>query len=108
MSASCHGRSRFSAAHCVPVVIVGDNQTSRAEAREMEIINWAMGLISQWVTWRTRCRNLSIALLDIIAMMFIALAGGLTIETVGVVGFIKVFKFLTGEGLPGHLLSLSR
>jgi hypothetical protein len=74
----------------------------------MKILNWAMGLISQWMTWRTRRRNLGIALFGIIAMMFIVLAsGGFTVEAVGVAGLIKVFKFSTGEGLPGHLLSLS-
>jgi hypothetical protein len=73
----------------------------------MTFINWLMGLISQLVEWHTRRRNLGISLLSITSLVFIAVAtGGLSVEAAGVAGLVKAFKFSTGEGLPGQLLSL--
>jgi hypothetical protein len=73
----------------------------------MKFSNWAMGLISQLVTWITRKRNLGLVLVSITSTVFIALAGGgFSIELQGVAGIISAFKFSTGGGLPGHLQSL--
>lgn len=73
----------------------------------MGILNWAMGLISQLVTWHTRRRNLGLSLMGITSLVFIAVAGGgFSVEAAGVAGLIKAFKFSTGDGLPGNLLTL--
>lgn len=69
----------------------------------MKVSNWAMGLISQLVTWFTRKRNLGLRLVTISSVVLIALAtGGFSVELQGS-GILRAFKFATSEGLPGQL-----
>lgn len=73
----------------------------------MKYSNWFMGLVSQVVGWFTRPRNLGLSLAIACAgVIAIVASGGFSVEARGVAGLAKLFKFSTGEGLPGHLQSI--
>lgn len=73
----------------------------------MRLLNWAMDIINQLVTWFMRKRNLGLSLIGITSAVFIVLiSGGLSIELQGFAGIVSAFKFSTSEGLSGHLQSL--
>lgn len=72
----------------------------------MHVLNWAMDLVSQLVSWVIRPPNLGVSLLSRSSTLLLALSCGVTIEAQGVAGFIEAFKYAPAEGLPGNLLTI--
>jgi hypothetical protein len=74
----------------------------------MATIAWAQGQISKLVDWVTRKRNLGLGLFrySVVALVAIA-AGDIALEMQGVAGGLGTFKFSTGGGLQGLLLTIA-
>ncbi len=72
----------------------------------MHVLNWAMGLVSQLVSWIIRPRNLGVALLSRSSTFLLMLGSGVTIEAQGIAGIVDAFKYAPAEGLPGSLLTI--
>jgi len=69
----------------------------------MKVINWAMGLISQLVTYYVRPRNVGLGMMRWSATVFVpALASGVVVELRA--GTENSFRFSTAEGPPLFIL----
>lgn len=69
---------------------------------------WAKSEISKLTSWITRKRSLGLGLVFAACTLLTALAsGGFSVEVHGILGVVNAFKFSTGDGLTGSLLSLA-
>lgn len=67
---------------------------------------WLKGLVEKVVEYWVRPRHLGILLITVSSAFLIALGNGFAFKVRGLAGVVDVLEFSTGEGLPGHLLSL--
>lgn len=69
-------------------------------------LTWLKGLIDQLVAFLLRPRHLGVKLFTVSTGALIALSGGFAFEVKGFAGVLDTLKFSSGEGLPGHIVSL--
>lgn len=73
----------------------------------MFILQWAMGLISAYVAWKVRKRNIGLAILSACIGLLITLSmGDATVEASGIGGMVDFFKLSVTGGLPSTLVTV--
>lgn len=69
-------------------------------------ITWLKGLVDQLVAYLLRTRHLGVKLFTVSSTVLIVLAGGFVMEVKGFAGVVDAFRFASGEGLSGNIVSL--